>query len=414
MMSKRMLLLATLLTASLAVAGCAGEQAAPSPTPAPPQPTPAAAAAAVNTPTADVAPATAVPDNAALYRVGLVTDGGKVDDGSLNQGAYQGLQRAAEELNVELNTIESVQPGDFEANIETFVDAGYDMIVTVGPLMAETTRAMAEAYPHVSFVAVDVVYDAAPGNLMGLAFREDQMGFLAGALAGLMSQRQTVGIVLGTETPATRRLRSGYESGVRHVCAECAVLAIALDSSTDPARGRTAALSQTAEGADVIFGVGGPTGSGAVLGATQQGIWAISVGQDEYFTTFEGGAVGGANRLLSSAIKRADNAIYSVVRDAVLGVPSPGAQLFDASREGVGLAPFHDAESAVSDEIKGKLAEVFRMLASEELETGVSPREFDESDLAVYARVIAYACNCSSRTIIRLARAGAGWQRTGY
>jgi basic membrane lipoprotein Med (substrate-binding protein (PBP1-ABC) superfamily) len=324
-------------------------------------------------PTAVATPAVDVPDDAAIYRVGLVTDGGRVDDGSMNQDVYQGMLRAGEEFAVETNFIETVQPSDFETNIETFVDAGYDMIVTVGPLMAETTRAMAEAYPDVGFVAVDAVYDAAPGNLMGLAFREDQLGFLAGALAGLISESQTVGVVAGMDTPATRRLRSGYESGVRHVCAECTVLAIALDSSTDPARGRTAALSQTAEGADVVFGVGGRTGSGAVLGATQQGIWAIGVGQDEYFTTFEGGAVGGADRLLSSAVKRVDNAVYSVIKDAAAGIDSPASRLFDASSAGVGLAPFHDAESAVSDEIKVQLTEILNLLASGELDTGIDP-----------------------------------------
>ena len=375
-MPKRMLLLATLLAAALALPCCTREQAAPAPTPAPqPQPTPAVVVTTptVNTPTAVATPATEVPDNPVSYRVGLVTDGGKVDDGSLSQGAYQGVQRAAEELNLDFNAIESAQPGDFAANIETFVSAGYDMIVTVGPLLGETTRAMAETYPDVNFVAVDVAFEAAPDNLMGLVFREDQVGFLAGALAGLISESQTVGIVAGMDSPATRRLRSGYESGVRHVCAECAVLTMAIDSSTDPARGRTAALSQTAEGADVIFGVGGPTGSGAVLGAAQQGVWAIGVDQDEYYTTFEGGAVSGADRLLSSAVKRADNAVYNVVKEAVLGGLSPGSQLFDASSAGVGLAPFHDAESAVSDEIKEKLAEVLRMLASGELDTGVDP-----------------------------------------
>jgi basic membrane lipoprotein Med (substrate-binding protein (PBP1-ABC) superfamily) len=327
----------------------------------------------VNMPTAVATPAVDIPDDAALYRVGLVTDGGRVDDGSMNQGVYQGMLRAGEEFAIETNFIETVQPGDFEQNIATFVNAGYDMVVTVGPLLGETTRAMAETYPDVRFVAVDGAYEAAPDNLMGLAFREDQIGFLAGALAGLVSESQTVGVVAGMDTPATRRLRSGYESGVRHVCAECAVLAIAIDSSTDPARGRTAALSQTAEDADVIFGVGGPTGSGAVLGAAQQGVWAIGVDQDEYYTTFEAGTANGSARLLSSAVKRADNAIYSVVKDSVLGIPNPDARLFDASLAGVDLAPFHDAESAVSDEIKVKLAEVLRMLASGELDTGVDP-----------------------------------------
>jgi basic membrane lipoprotein Med (substrate-binding protein (PBP1-ABC) superfamily) len=375
MMPKRMVLLANLLAAALTLSCCVREQAAPTLTPAQPQPTPTVAVntPTVNMPTAVATPAVDIPDDAALYRVGLVTDGGRVDDGSMNQGVYQGMLRAGEEFAIETNFIETVQPGDFEQNIATFVNAGYDMVVTVGPLLGETTRAMAETYPDVRFVAVDGAYEAAPDNLMGLAFREDQIGFLAGALAGLVSESQTVGVVAGMDTPATRRLRSGYESGVRHVCAECAVLAIAIDSSTDPARGRTAALSQTAEDADVIFGVGGPTGSGAVLGAAQQGVWAIGVDQDEYYTTFEAGTANGSARLLSSAVKRADNAIYSVVKDSVLGIPNPDARLFDASLAGVDLAPFHDAESAVSDEIKVKLAEVLRMLASGELDTGVDP-----------------------------------------
>lgn len=308
-----------------------------------------------------------------------MTDGGTVDDGSLNQGVYQGLQRAAEAFDLDLNTIESVQPGDFAANMETFISAGYDLIVTVGPLMAETTRAMAEAYPDTHFVAVDVAYETTPDNLMGLAFREDQMGFLAGALAGLISKSQTVGVVAGEDTPATRRLRNGYEAGVRHVCADCVVVTLVLDSSTDPARGRTAALSQTAEGADVIFGVGGPTGSGALLGATQQEVWALGVDQDAYYTTFEAGAASGVDKLLSSAVKRADNAVFGIVQEAALGDFSPGTRWLDASSAGVDLAPFHAAESAVSDEIREKLAEVLRMLASGELDTGVDPVSGEET-----------------------------------
>ena len=287
MIINRLALLPALLVASLALSCCTSQPIAPTPTPSEPLATPTVA---LTPTTAVVEVATAAPADPLRYRVGLVTDGGTVDDGSLNQGVYQGLQRAGEEFNLELNTIETVQPSDFETNIATFVDAGYDMIVTVGPLLGETTLAMAERYPAVRFVAVDVAYETSPDNLVGLAFREDQMGFLAGALAGLISQRKTVGVVAGMDSPSTRRLRNGYESGVQHVCPECIVLTLTIDSSTDPARGRTAVLSQIGEGADVIFGVGGPTGSGALLGATQEGVWAIGVDQDEYFTTFEGGA----------------------------------------------------------------------------------------------------------------------------
>lgn len=379
MIPRRMILLATLLAVALVLPCCMRGQAAPTPTaplaPVQPQPAPTVA---IDTPPAVAAPTVDVPDAAVIYRVGLVTDGGRVDDGSMNQGVYQGMLRAGEQLAVETNFIETVQPGDFEKNIKTFVDAGYDMVVTVGPLLGETTRAMAELYPQVSFVAVDVAYDAAPDNLVGLAFREDQMGFLAGALAGLISDSQTVGVVAGMDTPATRRLRSGYENGVRHGCAECTVVAITLDSSTDPARGRTAALRQTAEGADVIFGVGGPTGSGAVLGAAQQGVWAIGADQDEFYTTFRGGAAAGSDKIVSSAMKRADEAVYQVIKNAVMGSFRSGTALFDAANNGVGLADFHLAADAVPADVRAKIAEIYQRLASGQLDTGVDPVTGDQ------------------------------------
>ena len=371
MMQRRPVLLVTLMLVALLLARCASPQATPPPTERELLPTTPVAA---DTPTAVVEDDVGAHDEPVAFRVGLVTDGGKVDDGSLNQGAYQGMQRAAEDLGLALNIIETVRPSDFETNVETFARAGYDMIVTVGALLEETTLVMAEKYPDVAFVAVDVSYETPPDNLMGLAFREDQMGFLAGVLAGLVSERKTVGIVAGMDTPATRRLRSGYENGVRYVCAECIVLTVAIDSSTDLARGRTAALSQIGEGADVVFGVGGPTGSGALLGATQQGIWAIGVDNDEYVTAFAGGSVEGADKIISSAIKRADNAVYSAVKGAAEGRFLSATTIFDVANEGVGLADFHDAESSISDEVRAKLDEVFQMLASGEIDTGVDPR----------------------------------------
>ena len=130
-----------------------------------------------------------------------------------------------------------------------------------------------------------------------MVFREDQAGFLAGVLAGLLTESQTVGIVAGMEIPPVKKFRNGYENGVAYVCPECDTIGVYIDSFTDPARGKTAALSQIAEGADVIFGAGGPTGSGGILGAAQHGVWVIGVDQDEYFTTFKAGAVEGADKI---------------------------------------------------------------------------------------------------------------------
>jgi basic membrane lipoprotein Med (substrate-binding protein (PBP1-ABC) superfamily) len=152
---------------------------------------------------------------------------------------------------------------------------------------------------------------------------------------------------------------------------------VTIDSATDAARGKTAALRHIAEGADVIFGVGGQTGSGAVLGAAQDGAWAIGTEVDEYWTTFAGGATDGARRLLTSAVKRADVAVSAAVADVVLGRFRSGVAMFDAASDGIGLAPFHDAASAVSAEVQAKVAETVEALASGRLSTGVDPATGD-------------------------------------
>jgi basic membrane protein A len=312
-----------------------------------------------------------------VFRVGLVTDVGKVNDGTFNQYAYEGMMRAVEEFGLESAFIETQQPTDYDKNVEQFVDEGYNMIVTVGYMMGETTQNQAEANPDINFAIVDFAYDPVIPNVMGLVFREDQSGFMAGALAGMMSESKTVGIVAGMEIPAVKKFRNGYENGVKYVCPECNPIGVYIDSFTDPARGKAAAESQMAEGADVIFGAGGPTGSGAILGAAQQGVWVIGVDQDEYLTTFKGGEEAGSDKLLSSAMKRVDVAVYTAVKDAVEGTFEGRTLLLDASVDGVALAPFHETEAAVSDEVKAKLDEIFAMLADGSLTTGVDPASGD-------------------------------------
>jgi phosphate/phosphite/phosphonate ABC transporter binding protein len=314
----------------------------------------------------------AMPEEAA-FQAGLVTDVGKVNDGTFNQYAYEGMMRAVDEFGLDSAFIETQQPTDYEKNVQQLVDEGFDQIVTVGFMMGETTQKVGEANPDLNFCIVDFAYDPVIPNVQGLIFREDQSGFLAGALAGLMSETGTVGIVAGMEIPPVKKFRNGYENGVEYVCPECNTIGVYIDSFIDPARGKAAAESQMAEGADVIFGAGGPTGSGGILGAAQQGVWVIGVDQDEYFTTFKGGEAAGADKLLSSAMKRVDVAVYNCFKDGAEGTFEGKTAVFEAANEGVALAPFHDAEDAVPDEVKAQLDEILGLLADGSLDTGVDP-----------------------------------------
>jgi basic membrane protein A len=312
-----------------------------------------------------------VPALARITHVGLVTDVGKVDDRTFNEFAYQGMIRAVKEFGLKSAFIETQQPTDYEKNIEQFASTGYELIITVGFMLGDATKKMALKYPHVQFAIVDFAYAPPVANIIGLTFAEDQSGFLAGALAGLMTKTKTVGMVAGVAIPPVIRFRKGYEAGVKYVCPACQIVGVYIDSFTDPARGQTAALSQIDEGADVIFGGGGATGSGAILGASQAGIWVLGVDQDEYLTTFKRGEAKGANKLLSSAMKRVDNAVYGAIKMAVEGTFKGGTQVFDASNDGIGLAPFHATESAVPETVKAKLQEIAAGLKAGRIKTEV-------------------------------------------
>ncbi len=305
---------------------------------------------------------------APAVRVGLVTDIGKVDDGTFNELAYKGMIRAVTELGLPHAFIETQQPADFEKNIEQLITTGHNLLITVGFMLSDATQKLARKYPQIRFVLVDATYDPPMPNVVGLVFAEAEAGFLAGALAGLMTESGSVGMVAGMAIPPVLRFRKGYEAGVRHVCPHCDVLGVYIDSFTDPARGKTAALSQMDEGVDVIFGGGGTTGSGAIVGAAQAGAWVIGVDQDEYVSTFKQGKTKGARRLLSSAIKRIDQAVYGVIKQAVAGEFQGHTQVLDARNNGIGLAPFHDAEAAIPATVKQQLQEILAGLRSGSLQ----------------------------------------------
>jgi ABC-type uncharacterized transport system permease subunit/basic membrane lipoprotein Med (substrate-binding protein (PBP1-ABC) superfamily) len=306
-------------------------------------------------------------------RVGLVTDVGKIDDGTFNQYAYEGMTRAAEEFRLETTYIETAHSDDGANNILALAEQGYQVVVTVGQALGETTERIAKDYPDINFVTIDFApYPVLP-NVMGLLFAEDQAGFLAGALAGYMTQSNLLGVIAGDQIPPVIKFRKGFVNGARHVNPKAQVLSEHVKSFTDPEKGRVVAQSFIEQGADVIFGAGGQTGSGGIRGAAAQGAWVVGVDQDEWVTTFEGGQAPGSERLLSSAVKRVDNAVYVAIRRAVEGQFVGETATFDAGNEGIGLAPYHAAGSAIPEEIKGRIDEIAAGLRSGTVTTGVGP-----------------------------------------
>jgi basic membrane protein A len=282
--------------------------------------------------------------------VGLVTDVGEVDDKSFNQSAWEGVQQARDELGAIVNYVETKDAKDYMANMQLFIDKDYDVLVTVGYAMGTATAEAAAANPDVLFIGVDQgQWGEILPNLVGLIFHEDQSGYLAGVLAAKMTQTGTIAAVLGTDLiPPVVAFKEGYEAGARSVNPDINIISTyhpgGLDVAfTDPEWGATTAAQAIANGADVVFGAGGKTGNGALIEtAGTTGLYCIGVDSDQWETVPEAHAC-----LISSAMKLITPAVFDLVKLAQEG-NMPSGNYYGAA----GLAPFHDFDSTVPQDVK--------------------------------------------------------------
>lgn len=304
-------------------------------------------------------------------KVGLVTDVGSLNDKSFNQNSWEGVLRAQQEMGVEAKNIETKDTKDYAKNIQQFVDEKYDVIVTVGFALGEATTAAAKANPNIKFIGVDQFQAEVTPNVSGLIFDEDKAGYLAGALAALISTKNNVGAVCGTDdVPPVWKFGEGYKNGAKAIKPDITVQVTyhsdvpITQSFVDPEWGKTTALSMIDKGADVVFGAGGATGNGAIFAAKERSIAAIGVDADQYLT------IGDQYKdaLASSAMKLLDSGVYDLIKQAGAGTFKGGNYVGE-----VGLAPFHDMEGKIPAEAKTKLQEIDKGLKDGTIKTCVSP-----------------------------------------
>ena len=146
------------------------------------------------------------------FKIGLITDVGGVNDGSFNQSAWEGLEKAGEELGVEVNYLESATDADYQPNMETFVDEDYDLIISVGYMLADATREAAEANPDTKFAIIDDSSIDLP-NVTSLMFKAEQASYLVGYVAGLTTKTNNIGFVVGMTNETMNQFGYGYCAG---------------------------------------------------------------------------------------------------------------------------------------------------------------------------------------------------------
>jgi basic membrane protein A len=302
--------------------------------------------------------------------IGLVTDVGELMDHSFNQSAWEGVQQAQAELGALVNYIQTTDTNDYAVNIAYFADRGYDVIVTVGFALGPVTTEVSQRYPDTYFIGIDQYQSVTLPNLVGLIFHEDQAGFLAGALAAMMSRTGTVAGVYGTnDVPPVVAFHDGFQNGALYINPNITVISTyhpgGFDVAfADPAWGASTAAQAIQNGADVIFGAGGQTGNGALIETVSHpGLYCIGVDTDQWETLPDARPC-----LISSAMKLIDPDLFGLIQAYWQGNPRAGNYYGQ-----VGLAPFHDFENLIPQSVKDRLTEIAAALDNGSLSTGYNP-----------------------------------------
>jgi basic membrane protein A len=354
---------------AILVAACGGG-ATPSPS--------ASTAPPASAPASTEPSSEASPSGAALtpIKVGVVTDVGQLEDKSFNQSSNEGAKAAAEESGGSHDVIVTQAISDYAGNIQTLIDADFDVIVTVGFLIGTDTAKAAKANPDTKFVGVDqgVCVDANGDpdptfacagdaatllpNYQGIVFAEAQPGYLAGIVAASISKSGTIAAVGGTNVPAVVNYWRGYENGAKSIKSDIKVLYQETDPNpavgfNDPAKGKTIAGTFISGGADVIFQIAGLTGQGALEAVcAADGVWGIGVDVDQ--------AVSLPN-LSKCIVTSAEKKLVDTVKAVVLSVASDtfkaGTVPYNAASDpqAIGLSPYHDNEALITPDIQAKI-----------------------------------------------------------
>jgi basic membrane protein A len=265
------------------------------------------------------------------------------------------VQQAVSELGAKARYIETKDAKDYMANIELFANKEYDVIVTVGFGLGEATTQAAQKYSGIKFIGVDQFQTKKMANLAGLIFHEDRAGFMAGALAAMLTESGIIAAVLGTDlVPPVVAFKKGYESGARYIKPDIRIISTyhpgGLDVAfTDPEWGASTAKQAIDQGADVVFAAGGTTGNGGLIEvASHPGKYCIGVDTDQWFTVPEARPC-----LVACAMKLITPGVFKLIKMARDGDFSSGNYFGD-----VGLSPFHDFDSKISQDIKDTLATI--------------------------------------------------------
>jgi len=279
-------------------------------------------------------------DDKSKVHVGIVFDIGGKDDRSFNAAAWEGVKRAKKDFPIVLRDVEPGDPTSIEPAMRAFAERGYDLIIGVGFSQAPIMEAVAKDYPNINFAIIDG--ESKLPNVASLVFKEHQGSYLVGMIAAKSSKTGTIGFIGGMDIPLIHKFEIGYEEGARSVNPNIRIIpnyvGVSDTAWNDPVKGKELARTQIEKGADVIFTAAGNSGLGAFDAAEQ-----VGKGPDGRALRFVIGVDANQNWVkpgfvLTSMVKRVDNAVYQIVKDKIEGKFQGGIHSYGLENDGVGYA----------------------------------------------------------------------------
>src|SRR5713226_3792554 len=320
-------------------------------------------------------------DDKSRIHVGIVFDIGGKDDRSFNAAAWAGVKCAESgtlpdgkttcgkpALDIVLRDVEPGNPTSIEPAMRAFAERGYDLIIGVGFAQAPIMETVAKDYPNIHFAIIDGVSQLP--NVASLVFKEHEGSYLVGIIAAKTTRTNTIGFVGGMDIPLIHRFEKGYEEGAKAVNPNIQIVqnyvGVTDAAWNNPGKGKELALAQIGKGADVIFTAAGNSGLGAFDAVEQAGkengrATHFVIGVDSNQNMLKPGFV------LTSMVKRVDNAVYNIVDDVVNGKFKTGFHVYGLNEDGVGYAMDANNKDLVTPEMIQQVEEAKKKIVSGEI-----------------------------------------------
>ena len=310
--------------------------------------------------------------NEDVYKIGMISDTGGVNDESFNQSTWEGLQQAQEKYGkdkVQVKYVESSQEADYTPNIETFVEEDLDLIIGVGYKMAGAIEEASKNYPDVQFAIIDHSYEKQPENVTSLIYEDNTAAYLAGLVAAKKTETNKVAFIGGIKSATLDKFEYGFRAGVKAANPNCELTVRYLNSFSDSALAKSVANQMHKDGVDVIYTAAGAAGTGAIEAAKENNKMAIGVDVDQSPLA--------PDNIISSTMKNVNVSIVNLVGE-ILEDNYQGGQVIVNTLASGGVGLSDSTKDHVSKDILDYVNEQAGKIKSGEIVVPENEKQYNE------------------------------------